>query len=95
MEVRDRKETVKALKAGADILALNLRQPGTSKLNKEMALKWAPAIPKGVLKIVAGGIACRREIEAYRKAGFDGFIVGEHLMRSKSPAEALRKLWSE
>ncbi len=95
VEVHDRKETAKALKAGADILALNLREKGAAGLNKRKARELGPAIPRGTLKLIAGGIKAREEIEEYRKAGFAGFIVGEHLMLSKSPGEALRKLWSE
>jgi indole-3-glycerol phosphate synthase len=45
-----------------------------------------------VLKVSESGITAARDIERLRAAGFQAFLVGEHLMRSADPAAALNAL---
>ena len=40
------------------------------------------------------GIHSAADIRRLRDAGFDAFLVGEHLMQSAKPSEALRLLMS-
>ena len=49
-------------------------------------------MPKGAIKVAESGIHTSEDIRRLRQAGFDAFLVGEHLMRSGDPAEALRAL---
>jgi indole-3-glycerol phosphate synthase len=94
VEVHDSREVLKALKVGADPIGVNNRDLVSLEVNPETALTVGASIPEGILKIVESGIRSRKQIARYRQAGFSGFLVGEHLMRSKSPGEALRQLWS-
>lgn len=94
VEVHDSREVLKALGAGADPIGVNNRDLASLEVDPERALTVGPSIPEGVLKVVESGIRSREQITRYRQAGFSGFLVGEHLMRSKSPGEALRQLWS-
>jgi indole-3-glycerol phosphate synthase len=95
VEVHDSREAPKALKAGAEIIAVNNRDLASLEVDPDRALALRPSLPEGVLKVVESGIRSREQIHGFRKAGYSGFLVGEHLMRSKSPGEALRQLWSE
>ncbi len=45
--------------------------------------------PAGVIMISESGIASREEIVELRSLGFDGFLIGETLMRNGNPCAAL------
>ncbi len=49
-------------------------------------------MPSGALLVSESGIHDARDIATLRAAGFQAFLVGEHLMKSGDPAGALRKL---
>jgi indole-3-glycerol phosphate synthase len=45
-----------------------------------------------VLKVAESGIHSAADVRLLRDAGFQAVLVGEHLMKSSSPAAALRAL---
>jgi indole-3-glycerol phosphate synthase len=45
-------------------------------------------IPNQVVKISESGISDPATLVAFRKAGFDGFLIGENFMKTSSPAQA-------
>jgi indole-3-glycerol phosphate synthase len=92
VEVHDERELAKALEAGAEIVGVNNRDLTTFEVTLETSLRLAPRIPAGVLKVSESGIRSAEDIERLRAAGYQAFLVGEHLMRSADPAEALRAL---
>ncbi len=92
VEVHDQRELRTALAAGADIVGVNNRNLRTFEVTLETSLRLADQIPEGVLKISESGIHSREDIERLRAAGFDAFLIGEHLLKSASPEAALRAL---
>jgi len=94
VEVHDERELAKALQAEARMIGVNNRDLNTFEVTLETSLRLAPHIPAGVLKVSESGIGSARDIERLREAGYQGFLVGEHLMKSADPAEALRTLLS-
>ncbi|MGA3040522.1 MAG: indole-3-glycerol phosphate synthase TrpC [Bryobacteraceae bacterium] len=92
VEVHDERELAKAIEAGAQIVGVNNRDLNTFQVAIETSLRLAPRIPPGVLKVSESGIGSARDIERLRAAGYRAFLVGEHLMKSADPAEALRAL---
>ncbi|HUE22527.1 MAG TPA: indole-3-glycerol phosphate synthase TrpC [Bryobacteraceae bacterium] len=92
VEVHDDRDLAKAVDAGAGIIGVNNRDLTTFEVTLETSLRLAPRIPPGVLKVSESGIRCARDIERLREAGYQAFLVGEHLMKSADPAEALRAL---
>lgn len=92
VEVHNELELAKALDAGAEIIGVNNRDLTTFEATLETSLRLAPHIPPGVLKVSESGIRSARDIERLREAGYQAFLVGEHLMKSPDPAEALRAL---
>jgi indole-3-glycerol phosphate synthase len=93
-EVHTEVELERALAAGADLVGVNNRDLKTFEVTLETSLRLAPGIPAGVVKVAESGIHSAADIRRLRDAGFDAFLVGEHLMRSAKPAEALRGLMS-
>jgi indole-3-glycerol phosphate synthase len=92
VEVHDERDLAKALDAGAGIVGVNNRDLTTFAVSLETSLHLASRIPAGVLKISESGIHSARDIERLRAAGFQAFLVGEHLMKSPDAAAALRTL---
>ena len=51
-------------------------------------------MPASVLKVSESGIHDSADVRRLTDAGYSAFLVGEHLMKSGDPAEALRRLCS-
>ena len=92
VEVHNERELATALDAGAEIIGVNNRDLTTFEVTLETSLRLAPRIPPEVLKVSESGIRSARDIERLREAGYQAFLVGEHLMKSHDPAEAVRAL---
>ena len=92
VEVHDQRELRTALAAGADVIGVNNRDLRTFEVTLETSLRLAEEIPEGVLKISESGIHSREDIQRLQDAGFDAFLIGEHLLRAASPESALRAL---
>ena len=92
IEVHNERELAMALDAGAQIIGVNNRDLTTFEVTLETSLRLAPRIPSEVLKVSESGIRSARDIERLREAGYQAFLVGEHLMTSPDPAAAVRSL---
>jgi indole-3-glycerol phosphate synthase len=92
VEVHDRGELDRALAAGARIVGVNNRDLKTLAVSLDTALALAPSIPDGVVAVAESGIRTGADLARLRDAGFDAFLVGEHLMSAPDPGQALREL---
>ena len=55
-----------------------------------LSLQILPKLPQDVVKISESGLDNPQTVDRLKKAGFDGFLIGEHFMKSKDPGNALR-----
>jgi indole-3-glycerol phosphate synthase len=94
VEVHDDAELDAALASGAEIIGVNNRNLHTFEVALETSLRLAEKMPRGIVKVAESGIHSRNDVHTLRTAGFDAFLVGEHLMKSPDPAAALRELRS-
>jgi indole-3-glycerol phosphate synthase len=92
VETHSQAELDVALDAGADLIGVNNRDLRTFEVKLETSLGLAARIPSGVVKVAESGIHSASDVKLLRDAGFDAFLVGEHLMKSGDPAAALRAL---
>lgn len=92
VEVHSREEVSRALDAGARILGVNNRDLRTLDVRLETSLELIEAIPDECIAVSESGIRSAADLPRLRAAGFDAFLVGEHLMASPDPAAALRAL---
>jgi len=92
VEVHDRGELDRALAAGARIVGVNNRDLRTMTVDLETALSLASAIPDDVVAVAESGIRGPEDIVRLRDAGYDAFLIGEHLMVQDDPAAALEAL---
>lgn len=92
VEVHDEEELKVALAAGAGVVGVNNRDLRSFEVTLETSLRLAGMIPAGVVKVSESGIHTRADVERLHAAGYDAFLVGEHLVKSADPSSALRAL---
>ena len=92
VEVHDTGELETALRSGAEIVGVNNRDLRTFQVSLGTSIALAPRIPSTVLKVSESGIFTAADIHGLVDAGFDAFLVGEHLVRSGDPARAIQEL---
>lgn len=94
VEVHEEAELEAAIASGAAIIGVNNRNLHTFEVSVETSLRLAPKIPSGVVKVAESGIDSRAIVVRLQAAGFDAFLVGEHLMRAGNPEAAVKELLS-
>jgi indole-3-glycerol phosphate synthase len=92
VEVHDEPEVERALAAGATIIGVNQRDLVTFEVDTERAVRVAPAIPAGVARVAESGIRGPDDAARLAAAGYDAVLVGESLVTSGDPTEAVRAL---
>jgi indole-3-glycerol phosphate synthase len=92
VEVHDESELAPALASGAEIIGVNNRNLHTFEVSLETSLRLAPKIPSNILKVSESGLHSRAALEQLEAAGYQAFLIGEHLMKAPDRAAALRGL---
>lgn len=91
-EAHDEEELSRALDAGCNLVGVNSRDLKTFHVDLGTALRLSEKIPEQVVSVAESGIDSVADIARLREAGYEAFLIGESLMRAKSPATALREL---
>lgn len=92
VEVHTRGELDRALAAGARLLGVNNRDLKTLNVNMDTSFELIKHIPDECLAVTESGLRNHADLAKLRAAGFDGFLIGEHLMSAPDPAAALQAL---
>ncbi len=92
VEVHDAAELDRAIASGARIIGVNNRDLRTFDVKLETSLELAGRIPSGVVRVSESGIHSGADVARLKDAGYNAFLVGEHLMKSGDPASAIREL---
>lgn len=92
VEIHDEAELDRALSVGADLIGVNQRDLVTFEVDTARAVRMAPRMPEGVVRVAESGITGADDARALRDAGYHAVLVGEHLVRSGDPATAVRAL---
>lgn len=92
VEIHSREEADRALAAGARIVGVNNRDLKNFQVSLETSLQLIDAIPDDCIAVSESGLGSREDLERLRGAGFDAFLIGEHLMQRSDPGAALREL---
>ena len=92
VEVHTREELDRALTGGARIVGVNNRDLKTLTVRVETSYELIAQVPEECLAVAESGLRSHADLKSLRAAGFDAFLIGEHLMLSPDPASALRAL---
>ncbi|TFV93280.1 indole-3-glycerol phosphate synthase TrpC [Algoriphagus kandeliae] len=88
LEVHDGEELEKSLNDGVDLVGVNNRNLKTFDVSIETSLELVDRIPSSFVKISESGISDPNTLVKLKKAGFDGFLIGENFMKSSRPEQA-------
>jgi len=92
VEVHTHAEMDRALAMGARIIGVNNRDLRTLEVRMENSFDLVELMPEESIAVCESGIHDAGQIERLRIAGFDAFLIGEHLMSQADPAEELASL---
>src|SRR5579864_1407237 len=92
VEVHTREELARALSAGARIIGVNNRDLRTLEVRVDTSMELIAEIPDECIAMCESGLRTHEDLVRFRQAGFDAFLIGEHLMAQPDPAAALRVL---
>lgn len=76
---------------GADMIGVNNRNLGSFQTDVNHSFQLADRLPQNVLRVSESGISNPATVRRLRKAGFRGFLMGEHFMRAANPGAALKE----
>ncbi len=94
MEVHS-KEQLDKFTDDVDIVGVNNRNLKTFEVSLDNSLSIIEDIPSYAVRISESGISKPESIITLRKAGFQGFLIGSHFMRTDNPAKACRQFIQE
>jgi indole-3-glycerol phosphate synthase len=92
VEVHNEAELDRALHARADFIGINNRNLATFEVDLATTELLAPKIPDDCTVVSESGIRTVADVQRVAKAGIDGVLVGEALMRAPDPQKLLREL---
>jgi indole-3-glycerol phosphate synthase len=92
VEVHTRTELDRALAADARILGVNNRDLRTLTVRAGTSFELVDQIPDHCIAVSESGLRSHDDLLRLRDAGFDAFLIGEHLMLAPDPAAALANL---
>jgi indole-3-glycerol phosphate synthase len=78
-----------------DVVGINNRDLKTFSVDIERSIRLAAFLPANKLRIAESGIHNIETILYLKKAGFDGFLIGEQFMKAADPAIAFASFTSQ
>lgn len=92
VEVHDEPELERALEAGATLVGVNQRDLATFEVDTARAVRMAPVIPAGVVRVAESGVGGPGDAAALAAAGYHAVLVGESLVTAPDAAAAVAAL---
>lgn len=89
MEVHEETELEK-LNEFIDIVGVNNRNLKTFQTDIAIAVRLSELLPKNVVRVAESGIRDVSTLCYLKRHGYDGFLMGEHFMRTPDPGSSLR-----
>ena len=94
VEIHDEEELSRAIDVGANLIGVNQRDLVTFQVDHARALRMANLIPGGVVRVAESGVRHAQDAAELGAAGYHAVLVGESLVTSPDPSEAVRLLRS-
>ena len=94
VEAHSRLEVFQALEAGADLIGVNARNLKDLSVNRSTVEQTLDAIPAEAVAVAESGVRSGRDVRDYALAGADAVLVGEALVTSANPLDAVSDMVS-
>lgn len=95
VETHNLEELVRAIELGAKIIGVNNRNLHNFDVSLEVSRELISHKPNDVLMICESGLSKKDELIEMKKLGFDGFLIGESLMKSENLEKELKEFTTE
>jgi indole-3-glycerol phosphate synthase len=95
VEIHAERELDQALAVNPTLVGINHRDLRSLRVDLSLSERLLPLIPGEIVSIAESGIRDRDDVVRLETLGVDALLVGETLMRSASPGQALRTLRGE
>lgn len=93
IEVHNEAELQRASKLKSKLLGINNRDLKTLKVDLETSLFLSEKVPTDYVLVSESGITKSLDIELLQQAGINCFLIGEHFMRQKDIAKAVKDIF--
>ncbi len=92
LEVFADEDPAAVVKSEAQILGVNARDLATFEVRLDRVEALVAELPEERLRVAESGIRGSEDLQRLLGVGYDGFLVGEHLVRATDPQQAVRDL---
>lgn len=94
VEIHDDVELERALAVGATLIGVNQRDLVTFQVDTDRAVRMAPLMPAGVVRVAESGVRGIDDAAVLHAAGYHAVLVGETLVTSGDPQAGVAALAS-
>jgi indole-3-glycerol phosphate synthase len=91
LEVHNIEELQRSITPSLDAIGVNNRNLADFTVSVDTSYQLGEHIPKEFLKISESAISNTDTIKELKKAGFNGFLIGENFMKQADPGAAMRE----
>jgi indole-3-glycerol phosphate synthase len=91
LEVHNQEELERSIDSNLDAIGVNNRNLADFTVSVENSFKLVEHIPNEFMKISESAISDTEIIKQLKKAGFNGFLIGENFMKQHDPGAAMRE----
>lgn len=95
LEVHNLEELEESVCDTIDAVGVNNRNLSDFSVDVNHSFNLASRIPDSFLKVSESGISNTHTISSLKKAGFDGFLIGENFMKEADPGKAMQEFSRE
>lgn len=92
LEIFADEDPASVVASGAQIIGVNARDLATFEVRLDRVEKIAAELPTDRIRVAESGIHGPEDLDRLHRAGYDAFLVGEHLVRADHPEAAVRTL---
>lgn len=94
-EIHDEDDLSKVLPLSPRMIGVNARNLDDFSVDTKRFHTLVPMFPPGTIAVAESGLESRKQIADLASVGFQGFLIGETLLRSDDPMRTLRQLCGE
>lgn len=91
LEIHNTEELDKSIMHSLDMIGVNNRDLKTFETSIEISKNIASKIPDEFVKVSESGISTIETVKELQQSGFQGFLIGEHFMKSENPGKEAHK----
>jgi len=92
VEIHDEAELERALAVGAVLIGVNQRDLVTFEVDTARAVRMAPLMPDGVVRVAESGVRDADDVRVLGEAGYHAVLVGETLVKHGDPESGVAEL---